>query len=752
MTATVNDQSITITDESLTVSESVGIYECDFTFDASWDEWNKTAVFEGAGSTIEMIVVDNKAQIPWEVLKEAGWIKIGVYGTKGGEIKPTIWSDQIYVAAGTVPGSVETTPTPSIYAQILALANEAKDAAEDAEDAANDAKNTADGVADDWAAVTASAITLAAGSSATATFANNNFAFGIPKGDTGATGAKGDKGDKGDTGATGAKGDKGDKGDNGDVTNIADAYSTSATYALGDYCIYNSQLYRCTTAITTAEAWTAAHWTAVQLGDDTSTLRSALNASIYSEYMRARWVIGYIKAATGIDGDNSARLRTDFLPITVNKIVPLDGAKFCMFAYQMDGTYVGIWNGTTFGTSATWWDAEIKFGSAFANYQIRLTMQKADGSDVAISDSAKIKIYEFINNLLPGGIVTYPSLENDIKNGLTAGLYQVQEITYGQENRYINPNNGIISDAGASNVHVSDYLDCSNIKYIRYTGSPYYSFSCIGFYDSDKAFIRAYPASSSNKDYWMEEVPVPQTAKYVVLGNNSAISGKLPVTVEFMTSYGTASNRKWVGKKWTCVGDSLTEINDRASQRYLDYIQIDTGIKPYNMGLSGTGYANKHAQGNAFIDRIVNVPLDSDVVTIFGSFNDVFSSNPIPLGDVTDTGTSTLCGFINGTIDALYTTFPQAQLGVITPCPWENTNPSNTTSDASKYVQAIIDICKLRGIACLDLFHCSGMRPWEDGYKAIYYTNDDGNGVHPNNLGHKIIAAHVNAFLETLVI
>ena len=251
MTATVNDQSITITDESLTVSESVGIYECDFTFDASWDEWNKTAVFEGAGETIEMIVVDNKAQIPWEVLKEAGWIKIGVYGTKGGEIKPTIWSDQIYVAEGTVPGSVEVTPTPSIYAQILDLANSAKETAED--------------VAEDWAGVTAEASTLSAGSPASVSFANNKFTFGIPKGDTG---------------ATGAKGDKGDKGDNGDVTNIADAYSTSATYVVGDYCIYNSQLYRCTTAITTAEAWTAAHWTEVQLGDEVGDLKSAFD-SVY---------------------------------------------------------------------------------------------------------------------------------------------------------------------------------------------------------------------------------------------------------------------------------------------------------------------------------------------------------------------------------------------------------------------------------------------------------------------------------------
>ena len=58
--------------------------------------------------------------------------------------------------------------------------------------------------------------------------------------------------------------------------NFAPTYSSSATYAVGDYAVYNNQLYRCITAITTAEAWTAGHWTAVALGGDVSNLKSDL--------------------------------------------------------------------------------------------------------------------------------------------------------------------------------------------------------------------------------------------------------------------------------------------------------------------------------------------------------------------------------------------------------------------------------------------------------------------------------------------
>lgn len=42
---------------------------------------------------------------------------------------------------------------------------------------------------------------------------------------------------------------------------IASAFSTTSTYALGDYVMYNGKLYECTTAVTTAGAWNSGNWT-----------------------------------------------------------------------------------------------------------------------------------------------------------------------------------------------------------------------------------------------------------------------------------------------------------------------------------------------------------------------------------------------------------------------------------------------------------------------------------------------------------
>jgi hypothetical protein len=68
--------------------------------------------------------------------------------------------------------------------------------------------------------------------------------------------------------------------------NFAGTYSSTSGYAVGDYCIYQGNLYRCTTAIgSSGENWTAGHWTSVKVGtelkglsDQIVTLNSKIKA------------------------------------------------------------------------------------------------------------------------------------------------------------------------------------------------------------------------------------------------------------------------------------------------------------------------------------------------------------------------------------------------------------------------------------------------------------------------------------------
>ena len=61
---------------------------------------------------------------------------------------------------------------------------------------------------------------------------------------------------------------------------MADEYNSLSTYSIGNIVLYNGQLYKCNTAINTAEAWTAAHWTAITIGDEISDLKTNLDGKL----------------------------------------------------------------------------------------------------------------------------------------------------------------------------------------------------------------------------------------------------------------------------------------------------------------------------------------------------------------------------------------------------------------------------------------------------------------------------------------
>lgn len=59
---------------------------------------------------------------------------------------------------------------------------------------------------------------------------------------------------------------------------VASEYSSSSTYAVGDYSYHSGTLYRCIVPITTAEAWTSGHWTAAKLAEDVTAQSDRIDA------------------------------------------------------------------------------------------------------------------------------------------------------------------------------------------------------------------------------------------------------------------------------------------------------------------------------------------------------------------------------------------------------------------------------------------------------------------------------------------
>jgi len=66
------------------------------------------------------------------------------------------------------------------------------------------------------------------------------------------------------------------------LASVAGTYSTSKTYAVGDYAWYDGRLKKCIVPITTAETWTAAHWADAVIADDVAVLKSAIAEQTYN--------------------------------------------------------------------------------------------------------------------------------------------------------------------------------------------------------------------------------------------------------------------------------------------------------------------------------------------------------------------------------------------------------------------------------------------------------------------------------------
>ena len=216
----------------------------------------------------------------------------------------------------------------------------------------------------------------------------------------------------------------------------------------------------------------------------------------------------------------------------------------------------------------------------------------------------------------------------------------------------------------------------------------------------------------------------------------------------------TPSNKQWKGLRWTCFGDSLTAKDFVCSKHYYDYIQEETGIQPIVAAYPGNGY--KTFSKKAATEE---VPVDVDVLTIFGSFNDAEARSTI-IGtayDIEDQGEekNTLGYYMNKTLETLFKRNPSLRVGLIAPTPWAAHNMYVwTDTKSTQYVKLLHDVAKRWSIPFLNLYEESGLMPWRADNRDLYYTEEGGSkasGIHPDRNGHAVFAPKIKQFLEKVI-
>jgi len=548
----------------------------------------------------------------------------------------------------------------------------------------------------------------------------NKATFGIPQGEPGA----------------------------GAIGTVASAYDASKTYAVGDYAIHNNDLYRCITAITTAETFTASHWTKIVLVDDVTDLKTDLDMvksvavidvstetqiSLTMNNNQSLSLMGEI-----ITGGQNGWMVSDMVEISdYDHLIITAGSGYNHLLYAFYDSNQTFISGLESGSGVL----------NITNENVRIPenavyFRIARNALVPCSATGVITAYE---NALSETITELETETAKIKEAtVTVINEEIIETLSMTDNTSLSPTGEIIT-GGQSGWETSNLVDISSYDSLIVTAGSGYNHLLYAFYDENETFISGLNSGSGVLNITDETVSIPSGAKYIRTAKNASASTSLKgVTITNKNS----ALAKWKGKKWTVVGDSLTEVNSRTSKRYWDYIAEETGISVHCEAVGGTGYYSDKDNNRAFFQRIMNVPTDSDVVTILGSAND--GNYMANLGTATDTGTDTIGGCINTTIDNLYSIMPVVQLGIISPAPIIGANPY-TQPYFNAYVALLEEICKRRSIPFLNLYYESNLRPWNAEFRQLVYTKDDGNGVHPDETGHKIIASRIKEFLNTLL-
>lgn len=168
---TVTSQCIEAPKCAAFVSGSAEIYEAVFAFDASWDGFARTAVFECAGERREQLLVGDRCVVPWEILHAGAYLRVGVYGVSGDATLPTVYSGTMFVARGAEPSEAAREHSADMFDQIVEIGQQAAEAKEQ------------------WESMRAEAETLPEGSEATARYEGGVLYLGIPRGGGGGSSA-----------------------------------------------------------------------------------------------------------------------------------------------------------------------------------------------------------------------------------------------------------------------------------------------------------------------------------------------------------------------------------------------------------------------------------------------------------------------------------------------------------------------------------------------------------------------------------
>ena len=331
------------------------------------------------------------------------------------------------------------------------------------------------------------------------------------------------------------------------------------------------------------------------------------------------------------------------------------------------------------------------------------------------------------------GQVTFEKFDPIIQNEYVETYESVQLI---ENNGYMSYTGVVTDDNGWKHFRGKCI---PNFKY-KVTGQSWLAIPYVIFRDGDGNVLSYFPTAqdSSTTNYKDAEVIAPHNATEIIihryLSREYGVMKRSKITLKPLPIEKPST-------KLTIIGDSLSaDDSPQATNKYHALLSQNDGYVVTNLAKGGHGYKRADDGENAFWHQATKIPTDSDLVFIFGSFNDLGKviNGEYTIGESVDnasTSTNTIMECINKTITNIRAIKNDAIIVIASPTPWSNYHPGGGTNKdiAEKFVKAIETVAHNQNCLFLDLYRESNIWSW-NGYWNSKYCPD---GVHPNDLGHK---------------
>lgn len=202
--------------------------------------------------------------------------------------------------------------------------------------------------------------------------------------------------------------------------------------------------------------------------------------------------------------------------------------------------------------------------------------------------------------------------------------------------------------------------------------------------------------------------------------------------------------------KIACLGDSITAaVNLENEENYEQYSypsrlkEILGAGEVVNLGIGGSSIGRYWT--DAYVDRYMQIPEDTDIIIVLGGTNDGFCVSDKEFGNLDDRIPQTFCGDVNELMRGLKDKYPSAVIFFATPLP--NVLHDYLMSEKEYLLQqrffadVIRTIANEYGIETIDLYN-SNILDSHDANVIAEYMPD---GVHGNPSGYQILAEHFAA-------